>query len=345
MDKQEKRRHVMELWKSCFHDSDAFVDFYFTEKYVDENVAAVWEKGRLLSALQMIPYTSTCWGAVFPVSYIAGASTAPDVRGRGLMSGLLRQSFREMFARGVAFTVLIPAGQGLFDYYTRFGYTPVYYGREISFSFPVEKYAESEERPLSRSLIYEYFSCRQHSSSCTILHDRRDFEAIARDIESEGGAIVSVSSHDRITALAFAQYDGTCIFISEWMYDDPFSRTALLEKCASRFRCSKIRCRMISDKQGRAYGMARIIRVEDMLKVWASLCPECSCRLPVTDEIIPENNGLFVVEKGVCYKKSLDIGTEAMDIGRLSALFLMGEDENGCCPFPRQQPSMSLMFS
>ena len=82
-----------------------------------------------------------------------------------------------------------------------------------------------------------------------------------------------------------------------------------------------------------------------MFSVWASLFPECSCRLPVIDEIIPENNGLFVVERGVCYKKSLDAGTEAMDIGRLTALLLLGEDKNGRCPFPRQQPSMSLMFS
>lgn len=345
MDKQEKRRRVMELWKSCFHDSDAFVDFYFSEKYADENVVSVWENDRLLSALQMIPYTSTCWGAVFPVSYIAGASTAPDVRGRGLMSGLLRQSFRVMFGRGVAFTILIPAEPGLFDYYARFGYAPVYYGREVSFDISVEKYAEPKEKPLSRSSMYEYFFRRQLSSSCSVLHDRKDFEAIVKDFESDGGAVVSVSSRDRIIALAFAQYDGTRVFIPEWVYDDDISKNALLAKCANRFRCRDIFCRIPSGPDGKAYGMARIIRVEDMLKSWASLFPECSCQLSVVDEVIPENNGLFVVEKGVCYKNSLDAGTEAMDIGRLTALLLLGEDKNGRCPFPRQQPSMSLMFS
>ena len=34
MNSQEKEQ-VKSLWKRCFHDSEAFVDFYFTERYND----------------------------------------------------------------------------------------------------------------------------------------------------------------------------------------------------------------------------------------------------------------------------------------------------------------------
>lgn len=348
MDKDEKKHCIAELWRTCFHDSKAFVDFYFSEKYKDENAMTVIENGQVLSALQMIPYTSTCWGKTFPVSYIAGASTHPDVQGRGVMSGLLRSSFGEMFKRGIAFSVLIPAEMWLFKYYSRFGYASVYFENNVRFHIPVtKKWSEKDSEELPLSLLYEYFYRKQLLNSCCILHDWDDFRAIVKDIESEGGAVIAESQGNRVTALAFALYDGSRVFIPEWMYDDESSKKVLLEKCSDYFGCSNVLCRSVSDKEGKAYGMARIIRVEDMLTIWAALHPECSCSLSVTDEIISENNALFVIGEGTCRKQSLISGMEAMDINTLSSLLLMGENKNGngCCPFPRQQPSMSLMFS
>lgn len=346
MNKDDKKHRIMELWQTCFHDSDTFVDFYFSEKYKDENAIAVIENGQVLSALQMIPYMSQCWGKPFSVCYIAGASTNPDVQGRGLMSGLLRRSFKEMYLRGVAFSILIPAEPWLFEYYARFGYTSVYYENKEHFHIPAEKISKEQDfESFPVSILYEYFSSKQNLTSCSVLHDWNDFQAIIKDIELEGGAIVSVSCENKITALAFVLYDGNCIFIPDCLYDDEISKNTLFEKCAARFRCGDIIYRKVSDKKGQAYGMARIIRVEDMLKVWAALFPEYSCSLSVTDAIISDNNALFVIEKGKCSKYPLDTGMETIDIHELTSLLLTGEDKNGRYSFPKQRPSMSLMFS
>ena len=54
------KEEVMSLWKTCFHDTDEFVRFYFERKYKEEN-ALLWrdERGKAVSALQMLPYPRT----------------------------------------------------------------------------------------------------------------------------------------------------------------------------------------------------------------------------------------------------------------------------------------------
>ena len=78
------KQQVVDLWQECFNDSEAFVRLYFSTKYTEENTLVHIENGKVLSALQMLPYSMTCWGRELRISYISGASTWPEARGRGV---------------------------------------------------------------------------------------------------------------------------------------------------------------------------------------------------------------------------------------------------------------------
>ena len=104
------REQVKELWKLCFpDDSDEFVNLYFSSRYTDEINSAIVERGRVVSALQRIPYPMKFMDTVIPVAYISGACTHPDFRSRGLMSQLLDEAHRRMYTDGKYLSLLIPA--------------------------------------------------------------------------------------------------------------------------------------------------------------------------------------------------------------------------------------------
>ena len=71
---------VKTLWKLCFNDSDEFTDLYFKMRYKDEVNRVIREDGKIISALQMIPYPMTFCDEVISTSYISGACTHPDYR-------------------------------------------------------------------------------------------------------------------------------------------------------------------------------------------------------------------------------------------------------------------------
>ena len=67
------KEQVKSLWKLCFpEDSDDFVALYFSSRYTDEINRAITENGRVVSALQRIPYPMRFNDAVIPVAYISG---------------------------------------------------------------------------------------------------------------------------------------------------------------------------------------------------------------------------------------------------------------------------------
>ena len=121
----DKKQQIVNLWRTCFGDSEAFISLYFDRVYKDENAMTIEKDGKIVSALQIVPYTMTYLGTEISVAYISGVCTAPEERGQGLMRQLLQETFEEMERREVAISALIPADPWLFDYYREQGYTGI----------------------------------------------------------------------------------------------------------------------------------------------------------------------------------------------------------------------------
>ena len=76
----DTRKELKTLWKTCFGDSDEFVNLFFQKIYKPENCLYIAENGAIISAVYMLPYTMTWYGNVLPVGYIYAAATHPDYR-------------------------------------------------------------------------------------------------------------------------------------------------------------------------------------------------------------------------------------------------------------------------
>ena len=87
----DKKQQIVNLWRTCFGDSEAFISLYFDRVYKDENAMTIEKDGKIVSALQIVPHTMTYLGTEISVGYISGrkrarayaTTLARDIRGNG----------------------------------------------------------------------------------------------------------------------------------------------------------------------------------------------------------------------------------------------------------------------
>ena len=193
------KEQVKSLWKLCFpEDSDDFVALYFSSRYTDEINSAITENGRVVSALQRIPYPMRFNDAVIPVAYISGACTHPDFRSRGLMSRLLDEAHRKMYADGKYLSVLIPANEGLVDYYSKSGYE-ICFQQDEKLLTGVCKTVDNFKTELifneldllknECSEVCDFINRQLSTYHASILHPFQDMNIVLADLALSGGKV------------------------------------------------------------------------------------------------------------------------------------------------------------
>ena len=107
---------LRENWRECFGDEDAYLDFFFSRRFVPEDTPVVESDGKVVSQLFLLP-AALCAGAQrFPAYYLFAAATHPAYRGRGLMRTLLGEAERLSRIRGQFAVVLLPGEESLYRY-------------------------------------------------------------------------------------------------------------------------------------------------------------------------------------------------------------------------------------
>ena len=87
--------------------------------------------GRLAAALQLLPCMLVIRNKAYSCDYIAGVSTSPEFRGRGIAREIMKFSDHAAGKRGKSFLLLIPAVN---HFYEKFGYVSCYEKLEYHFS-------------------------------------------------------------------------------------------------------------------------------------------------------------------------------------------------------------------
>lgn len=300
---------VKALWKLCFDDSDEFTDLYFNMRYKDEINIAVREGGKMISALQMIPYPMTFCGEVIPTSYISGACTHPDYREHGAMRRLLKETHRRMYEDGVLLSSLIPAEEWLFGYYAKSGYVP-------GFGYAVRQVQVSGLHPLAGCEVeecespgageYQYFDSRMRGRRSCILHPEEDFAVIMADLRLGKGKLLIAREEGNIVGMAFTVRDGDTLYIKELLADTDAVRNTLLYEAAYIYKVQRMDYFSPSSANTLFLGMARVIRAGEMLRLFARKYPSSELYIHLEgDEVIPENNGYYTVKDGVCHRERI----------------------------------------
>jgi GNAT superfamily N-acetyltransferase len=283
-----KKEQIISLWKEAFGDSDAFMHLYFDVVYRDENALVIEKEGRVLSSLQMLPYTMTFYGEEISVAYICGACTAPSEQGKGLMKQLLQNAFHEMRRRNMALSALIPAEKWLFNYYRSQGYTEVFefsvrvYTRQ-AYIAPVKELIISTADDDPEDAVYAFFNKKLRERPLCMLHTYNDLAVILRDLRlSNGKCFVASTPDGQPVGLAFAlpPVESSVpekVLIREILFENEKIRQRLLFDITTHYNVWKAIYRIPFYEGGFVtypYGMARVTDRERLIRIWQEAHPE-----------------------------------------------------------------------
>ena len=172
---------IRQMWKLCFDDSEEFMDLYFREKYKSENTLVYSCDEKIVSSLQMLPYTITFYGKKIPFYYLSGLCTLPEYRSKGFMKRLIEAAHHEMKKRKIPLAVLIPAEKELFHFYEQFGYEQVFEADEKL--IPLKKILT--EHPIIED-AYTVFDLNFQQKDFCVQKTMDDFKTIVDEYKIDG---------------------------------------------------------------------------------------------------------------------------------------------------------------
>ncbi len=166
------KEETRELWKLVFHDSEKFMDLYFSRVFRPKYNIVCQIDNRVVAALQTLPYNLLYHGQEVKTAYISGVSTHPDYRQQGVADNLMRQAHFDLYYKDTVFAALIPAEEWLFDWYGKCGYA-----KQITCTPPPEG---------AESMDFATFDQWQRAKACILLHDAEAFDVAKEDIRLAG---------------------------------------------------------------------------------------------------------------------------------------------------------------
>lgn len=300
------KNETRQLWELCFKDDKEFTELYFKLRYKDERNRGIYENGRLIAALQVIPYPMKYGNRIISTGYISGACTHPSFRSKGVMKQLLEETHRQMYKDNIWLSILIPAEESLFDYYQKAGYATVFkYSLEsvyISTQKNDSRFEIKEYTPFQLD-VPEYINRKMQQRHCCILHTPEDLNVIINDLNLNKGELLIARLNGEIVGIIIYVPREDSLYVKEILFENEEIKTALIQEAARKTQTHKLLC-ITPEKEipGKKLGMARVIHAEPILRIWAKLHPEQNVYLALSDENIPENTGFYHLTKGIFRK-------------------------------------------
>jgi hypothetical protein len=95
---ERDRDAISQLWQTCFGDDEAYIDFYFQNRFTVENMLVIHRDGRPVSMASLLPVTLTAGGESVAAHYVYAVATLPAYRGQGLATRILAHA-KETFGQ------------------------------------------------------------------------------------------------------------------------------------------------------------------------------------------------------------------------------------------------------
>jgi GNAT superfamily N-acetyltransferase len=121
------------IWRVCFNDADAYIDLYFSERYLPKNTFVHCEAGRGVAMLTLLPATVVTPHEELAARYLYAVATLPEFRHKGLSLSLAQQADEQAREENRALEIVVPATPELFHFYARQGFSTAFYHRIVRF--------------------------------------------------------------------------------------------------------------------------------------------------------------------------------------------------------------------
>lgn len=356
--KAVENQRARKLYEEIFdEDSPAFVDYYFRVKAAENEIFVVEnEKQEILATLHLNPYKMMFCGEKAKTNYIVAVATRADCRHQGMMRSLLQASLQEMYRREETFTWLMPAAEAI---YRPFGFRFIYEKNKMTVTADVLRRAETDEnwqihsdQEVSGDIFCEEakkedlaelacFAEKQLLKLAEVytVHDIAYFEQRMQEVGCEGGSLILIRKEKEICGYFLALKKDREAW--EIVMEDAVQKKAFPAVLhwfgASEEKCTFTAFPQIWEQYAQSENvpaiMGRIVHLERFV-CCLKIKKEQEWKIRLTDSLIPENNGYFLIKTGagggtvtkagnLSEKKekmfrSLDIGQLTEELFRLS---------------------------
>lgn len=321
--KAVENQRARKLYEEIFdEDSPAFVDYYFRVKAAENEIFVVEnEKQEILATLHLNPYEMMFCGEKVKTNYIVAVATRADCRHQGMMRSLLQASLQEMYRREETFTWLMPAAEAI---YRPFGFRFIYEKNKMTVTADVLRRAETDEnwqihsdQEVSGDIFCEEakkedlaelacFAEKQLSKLAEVytVHDIAYFEQRMQEVGCEGGSLILIRKEKEICGYFLALEKDREAW--EIVVEDAVQKKAFPAVLhwfgASEEKCTFTAFPQIWEQYAQSENvpaiMGRIVHLERFV-CCLKIKKEQEWKIRLTDSLIPENNGYFIIKTGI----------------------------------------------
>ncbi|NLC32110.1 MAG: GNAT family N-acetyltransferase [Clostridiales bacterium] len=125
--RKEDETQIKRLWIQAFGDSPQATDFYFDNRYEEENLLIDTEDGQLRGMLSMLPIQLLMGGQSYNARYFFAIATDAANKRQGISSRLIQSAKTLTKQQGGIAAVLVPANADLFHFYGKRGFETAFY--------------------------------------------------------------------------------------------------------------------------------------------------------------------------------------------------------------------------
>ena len=318
-----ENQRARKLYEEIFtEDSPAFVDYYFRVKAAENEIFVVEsEKQEILATLHLNPYETMFCGEKVKTNYIVAVATRADCRHQGMMRSLLQASLQEMYRREETFTWLMPAAEAI---YRPFGFRFIYEKNKMTMTADVLQRAETDEnwqihsdQKVSGDIFCEEakkedlaelacFAEKQLSKLAEVytVHDIAYFEQRMQEVGCEGGSLILIRKEKEICGYILALKKDREAW--EIVVEDAVQKKAFPAVLhwfgTSEEKCTFTAFPQIWEQYAQSENvpaiMGRIVHLECFV-CCLKIKKEQEWKIRLTDSLIPENNGYFIIKTGI----------------------------------------------
>ena len=257
------------------------------------------DEGTAIGHLQFPELVLSLGEETLPAGYVVAVCTHPAHRGKGIMRPLLHEALRREKARGDVVSVLLPAEEWLYRYYSSTGgYAPVV--NRARSNRQEDALCKEDPAVTASSLVDYLLKVEAEQQEPSLLHSRAFWEVITEDFEREEDLSLQIHRTESglIDGALFLVKDESELLVQA-LYGIKPVREALLTEVADQ---SKLPLTYLLRPSGggilETRAMMRVLDAPRFLEALVKYYPELTLSFTYRDELFPENDGDYLISAG-----------------------------------------------
>lgn len=333
IDNKTHRKSVYSLWQKAFHDPEIFAQYYFREKYPDNNLLLAYHMKKLVSMINYNPYSISINNKVLGLQYIVGVATDDNFRRKGIMRKLMTLGLLSMERAGLPFTYLMPAKK---EYYSPFDFVRVYGTNIFKLKYNSEHISKIHEEVMdnpSESYINSINSILDKQYQVYTYKTKDYFSIINKEANVSNGEVRLLFLNEKLIGYYIYILEEDKMTITEVVCSIDYN-DILRYFCTKNYRCIEVNLdekvavsNSLYLKMNKNYEiMFRIVNIKSMLQLVHGYDDEIIIK--ISDDIIKANNGNYLwklTKEGSVVTKVIDKEDIMLSVNELAQIIFNGD--------------------